>query len=79
MGFSTILRLKKFLTPHNLELLDVVLGGLVTPAASGFPGYWQWFVTARGGRIEDVTYTVKQLEALRGILQEYLADERKAR
>jgi len=73
-SFKTVLKLQKFLSKKNLELLDLVLSGIVEPKSTAFNGFWKYVMAARGNSVDDVTYTCKALEELRGILREYLAE-----
>lgn len=74
MGLKTIFKLQKFLSRRNMDLLDVVLSALVEPTSSAFNPFWRAFMSLRGNSLDDVTYTCKALEELRGILREYLAE-----
>lgn len=71
-AFDTMLKLKKFLSKRNLELLEIVLSLLVDPKSDAFNSFWRAFMLARGGSLDDVTYTTVKLGQLREILREYL-------
>ena len=67
--FSAVLKLKSFLTPKNLQLLDIILAGLTDPKESPFNQFWGWFQRKSPNNYE---YAWNALKDLRTILQEYV-------
>lgn len=74
MGFATILKLKKFLSRHNLELLNVILGELIDARSQSFQVFWKAFAAKRAGNLDEVEYACNSLSQLRDILGEYLKE-----
>lgn len=68
--FGAVLKLKSFLTPKNLQLLDVILGGLTDPQEPPFNQFWTWFQQKSPNNYE---YAWNALKELRAILQDYMA------
>lgn len=67
--FQTIGKLRGFLTPKNLELLDVIFEGLTTPNEKAFNYFWGWFASKKDW--DSVEYAIGTLAELRKILNEY--------
>jgi len=67
--FQTIGRLREFLSPRNLELLDVIFEGLTEVSKPPFNPFWVWFGQRRGDK--DMEYAIGCLMELRKILKEY--------
>ena len=66
---QTIGRLQGFLSPRNLELLDVIFAGLTEVDKPPFNPFWVWFGQVRGQ--EDMEYSIGCLMELRAILKAY--------
>ena len=71
MGLETIFKLKAFLTPRNLQLLDVFLGVVTeegTPVYKATWGRFEEFFPTLPGIGEEAA---NKLRDLRAIVQEY--------
>ncbi len=73
MGFGTILKLKSFLSPQNLRLLDMVLRGLTDPSQASFQPFWAWFSKLPGVSTPHIEHACKSLGELRLIVRDYIA------
>jgi hypothetical protein len=43
MGLGVIFKLKEYLTPRNLQYLDVLLGVVTDKSSPAFEPTWEWF------------------------------------
>jgi len=74
MAFGTSMKLLKYLSRSNLELLDLVLKGLTTPAEEeAFQHFWGWFGRQDGMTTAQIEHAVRSLRDLRRILKGHLA------